>query len=163
MRSRSSLMATVLLAGAALLRSGCAGSTGGGTTPFESSTAPASSASPGTGPPTADLQVSIRADGSVESAHYRILCRGSGPLPESRHPDAARACALVAKEPKLLTGPRRGANVACTMQYGGPAVAVVNGTMDGRAVNRRFDLRDGCGIADWHAAQPLLVDQPALQ
>ena len=163
MRSRSSPMAVAVLAGAALLLSGCAGSIGGGTTPLESSTAPASSASPARGTPTTDLQVSIRADGSVESAHYRLLCRGSGALPESLHPDAARACALVAKEPKLLTGPRRGANDACTMQYGGPAVAVVNGTMDGRAVNRRFDLRDGCGIADWHAAQPLLVDQPALQ
>ncbi|MDQ0093742.1 hypothetical protein [Paeniglutamicibacter psychrophenolicus] len=163
MRSTSSFMATALLVGAALLLSGCAGSTGGGTTPFESATPPAPSTSPGTGPPTTDLQVSIRADGSVESAHYRLLCRGAGPLPESRHPDAARACALVAKEPNLLAGPRRGANVACTMQYGGPAVAVVSGTMDGRAVNRRFDLRDGCGIADWHAALALLVDQPALQ
>ena len=163
MRSRSSFMAAALLAGAAMLLSGCAGSTGTGTTPFEPSTAPASSASPAAGPPTTDLQVSIRADGSVESAYYRLLCRGAGPLPESQHPDAAQACALVAKEPKLLTGPRRGANDACTMQYGGPAVGVVSGTVDGRAVNRSFDLRDGCGIADWHAALALLAEQPGLQ
>jgi hypothetical protein len=36
---------------------------------------------------------------------------------------------------------------ACTAMYGGPAVARVTGSLDGEAVDARFDLRNGCGIA----------------
>ncbi len=161
MRSRSSLMAAALLAGAAMLLFGCAGSTGSGTTSLGPSTAPASSAPSATEAPSTDLRVSIRADGTVESAHYRLLCNGAEPLEAGAHPRGAEACALLEQHPQLLSTPD--ADRTCTMQYGGPGVGVVSGTLDGRAVNRRFDLRDGCGIADWQAALALLVDQPALQ
>jgi hypothetical protein len=35
-------------------------------------------------------------------------------------------------------------------------VAVVTGTFNGRAVNSRFSLTDGCEIARWRALSPLL-------
>ena len=156
-RTMASLFAGLLLGAAALL-AGCA-DTGG------SSQSPASPTSTGSSveAPLTDLQVSIRADGTVESVHYRLVCDGAASLPETQHPNAAQACELVQANPALLANPKPGVNEACTMQYGGPAVAVVSGTLDGRVVNREFNVRDGCGISDWDAALPLLVEKPSLQ
>lgn len=156
-RTMASLFAGLFLGAAALL-AGCADDGG-------------SSRSPGTPTSTGSsveahltyLQVSIRADGTAESVHYRLVCDGATPLPESQHPNAAKACALVQGNPALLSSPKPGVNDACTMQYGGPAVAVVDGTLDGRVVNREFNVRDGCGISDWDAALPLLVEVPSMQ
>jgi Subtilisin inhibitor-like len=38
---------------------------------------------------------------------------------------------------------------ACTQIYGGPAVALVTGTLDGRRVWARFDRENGCEINRW--------------
>lgn len=156
-RTMTSLLAG-LLVGAAALLAGCADDGG-------SSQSPASPSSTGSSveAPLTDLQVSIRADGALESAHYRLVCDGDAPLPESQHPNAAKACELVQATPALLASPKPGVNDACTMQYGGPAVGVVSGTLDGQVVNREFNVRDGCGISDWDAAVPLLVEMPSLQ
>ena len=50
--------------------------------------------------------------------------------------------------------------VACTQQYGGPAVATVRGRVGGRAVDARFDLTDGCAIARWERFAWLLGEPP---
>ncbi|KAA0977337.1 hypothetical protein FQ154_08510 [Paeniglutamicibacter gangotriensis] len=158
MQRTMTLLFAGLLLGAAALLAGCADDGG-------SSQSPASPSSTGSSveAPLTDLQVSIRADGALESAHYRLVCDGDAPLPESQHPNAAKACELVQATPALLTSPKPGVNDACTMQYGGPAVGVVSGTLDGQVVNREFNVRDGCGISDWDAAVPLLVEMPSLQ
>lgn len=156
-RTMASLFAGLLL-GAAVLLAGC-GNDGGSSQSPDPPTSTGSSVEA----PLTDLQVSIRADGTVESAHYRLVCDGSASLPESQHPNAAKACELVQANAALLASPKPGVNEACTMQYGGPAVGVVSGTLDGRVVNREFNVRDGCGISDWDAALPLLVEKTSLQ
>ena len=155
MRHRNHSLLPALLLGTVVMLSGCSdGGTG------ESSSAPTSSQ--GQGQDT-DLQISIRADGTAESAHFHLLCDGPVALERSNHPRAAAACALVDAHPQLLTEPAAGATRMCTQQYGGPAIARVTGTRDGQAVERTFDLHDGCAISDWTAALVLLVDQPSGQ
>lgn len=156
MRARIPVLLAALFLSATVALGGCADGDGHG----EASSAPATS-----GPPasqtTADLQVSIRSNGTEESSHYHLLCSGVAALPASEHPNADAACALVARQPQLLAGSKSRVDEACTMQYGGPAIAVVSGTLEGRAIERRFDRRDGCGISDWQSALPLLVDEPS--
>lgn len=48
------------------------------------------------------------------------------------------------------------ANVACTQQYGGPETAKVTGTFRGEPVDARFSRENGCQIARWEDAAPLL-------
>jgi len=48
------------------------------------------------------------------------------------------------------------ANVACTEIYGGPAVARVRGTLDGKAVDVRLNRTNGCEIARWQRNAALL-------
>lgn len=158
MRARTHSIIPALFLGAAVLLTGCAGdgNTGGG------SKAPSASAS-SDGAPSADLQISIRADGTNESDHYSLQCNGAQALETSVHPNAGEACALVAKEPQILEQSKPDAKIACTEQYGGPAVARVSGTLHGQAVERGFDLANGCAISEWQAASALLVVQPGLQ
>jgi hypothetical protein len=45
----------------------------------------------------------------------------------------------------------------CTQMYGGPETARITGRIDGRRVDATFDRTDGCGIARWELAAPLLA------
>jgi hypothetical protein len=47
-------------------------------------------------------------------------------------------------------------NVACTEIYGGPATALVRGTLAGKPVKFRFNRINGCEIARWQRNAALL-------
>jgi hypothetical protein len=47
-------------------------------------------------------------------------------------------------------------DTACTEIYGGPAVAIVTGRLDGRQVWARFTRENGCQIGRWQRLVPLL-------
>ncbi len=47
-------------------------------------------------------------------------------------------------------------DVACTQQYGGPETATVTGTFKGEQVDAKFGRQNGCEIARWEDALPLL-------
>ena len=47
-------------------------------------------------------------------------------------------------------------DVACTQQYGGPETATVTGTFKGEQVDAKFSRQNGCEIARWEDALPLL-------
>jgi hypothetical protein len=69
--------------------------------------------------------------------------------------DAAEECPEVAAlDPKVFE-PTPG-NVACTQQYGGPETATVKGTFKGEQVDAKFGRQNGCEIARWEDAAPLL-------
>lgn len=68
---------------------------------------------------------------------------------------ARRACATARRIARLLTA-RPDPDRACTQIYGGPERARVTGRIGGRSVRRVFSRTDGCGIADWRRAMPLL-------
>jgi hypothetical protein len=102
-----------------------------------------------------DLTVALtHAPGGPE--HTFILVSRSGELIESSLPDPAAAMAAVGRFGERIFFPEPGPPKLCTQQYGGPQVAVVTGTFNGRHVNCRFSLTDGCEIARWRALSPLL-------
>ena len=68
---------------------------------------------------------------------------------------AARACAHARRIAGLLARPRD-RHRACSQIYGGPERALVAGTIGGRRFRRGFTRTNGCGIADWRRAMPLL-------
>jgi hypothetical protein len=69
--------------------------------------------------------------------------------------DVADDCPEVdALDPKVFE-PTPG-NVACTQQYGGPETATVKGTFKGEQVDATFSRQNGCEIARWEDALPLL-------
>jgi hypothetical protein len=47
-------------------------------------------------------------------------------------------------------------DVACNEIYGGPQVAEIRGTLQGRPVNARFDRTNGCEIERWERIRFLL-------
>jgi hypothetical protein len=128
------------LAGPALavaLLAGC-GESGG-------ATAPATSAS-------VSLTLAVRYDdgaGRVRSG--RLTCAAGGAHADGAlagGPPPARLCTQAKAVAPVLTK-RRSARIACTQVYGGPQTLQVTGTIDGRAVKRRFARTNGCEIADF--------------
>ena len=90
-------------------------------------------------------------DGAGRVRTGRLTCaageqRATGALAD-RAP-AARLCTQARALRPLLFKQRDG-RVACTQLYGGPQTLRVTGTIDGRAVNRRFARTNGCEIADF--------------
>jgi hypothetical protein len=97
----------------------------------------------------------VRDDGAVRHvAHLR--CSGARASADGylRGVGARRACRRARRVASLLTTapPRR----ACTQIYGGPERARVTGSIGGRRVARAFSRTNGCQIADWTRAVPLL-------
>jgi hypothetical protein len=68
----------------------------------------------------------------------------------------AVACDRLAAGGRRLFAPV-GSGALCTQIYGGPQVALVTGTIDGRRVWARFQRRDGCEIARWKRVSPWLL------
>ena len=97
------------------------------------------------GAPTVDLVISVMSpQGSRET---ELECDASA---RSRRCEAARGLAgFLAKQP-----PR---DRVCTQIYGGPETARVRGTIGVRRIDRRFSKTNGCEIADWERAEPLLA------
>lgn len=101
-------------------------------------------------------------DGAGRTASGRLACtpgaqRASGAI-AGRVP-AARLCARVRAIAELLTQPPP-ARRACTRIYGGPQTIRVTGTLDGRAVERRFTRRNGCELADYARVAGALSVRP---
>jgi hypothetical protein len=48
------------------------------------------------------------------------------------------------------------ADVACTLQHGGPDTARVTGTLRGETIDARFSLVNGCEISRWERVSGLL-------
>jgi hypothetical protein len=70
-------------------------------------------------------------------------------------PEDSQLCRAVAALDAKVFEPTPG-NVACTQQYGGPETARVTGTLRGERVDARFSRENGCEIARWEDAAPLL-------
>ena len=119
------------------------------TAPTPSATTPEPPAAPG--PVTASLTVTLDETGSGAVRTLTLTCDPVG----GDHPDPAAACAaLAAAGPAAFDPPP--ADRMCTEQFGGPQVAVVEGTVGGVPVSARFSRTDGCEIGRWDALAPLL-------
>jgi hypothetical protein len=107
------------------------------------------------GPSAANLEVVVRAGGpGTPARRSTIQCAGLGPG-SAGSPACERLGGLTAAA--LAPTP---ATTACAEVFGGPAVASVNGTIQGRRVSARFSLRDACEIKRWRRNRALLGKPP---
>ena len=116
---------------------------------------PTASPSAATSDPVTLTVTFSRRPGGRSVAHLR--CRGSRATADGflRAVGARRACAHARRVSGLLTSgpdPHR----ACTEIFGGPERALVTGRIGDRRVRRSFKRTDGCEVADWRRAMPLL-------
>jgi hypothetical protein len=96
----------------------------------------------------ADLEVTYNADGEggQDFEPVAVKCDSA---------EDSETCAKIAEvEPKAFE-PTPG-NVACTQQYGGPEIVTVTGTFRGEEVNATFSRQNGCEIARFRDAAPIL-------
>ncbi|MGG5172330.1 serine protease inhibitor [Pseudarthrobacter sp. J1738] len=107
--------------------------------------------------PSIDLTVTlVEAPGAPEYV-FRLLTTADGaPAPECTVSDPPAALNAVVRFGDEIFFPQPGPPKLCTQQYGGPAVATVTGSFNGRDVNSTFTRTDGCEIARWKALAPLL-------
>ena len=102
-------------------------------------------APPGATPTAAALaELTVEVDPGGKRATVRCAC-----------PDDSELCRAVDALDASVFEPTPG-NVACTQQYGGPETAKVTGTFRGEPVDARFSRENGCQIARWEDAAPLL-------
>jgi hypothetical protein len=116
---------------------------------------PTASPSAATSDPVTLTVTFSRRPGARSVAHLR--CRGSRATADGflRAVGARRACAHARAVSGLLTSgpdPHR----ACSEIFGGPERALVTGRIGERRVRRSFKRTDGCEVADWRRAMPLL-------
>ncbi|MGW7431318.1 SSI family serine proteinase inhibitor [Streptomyces sp. NPDC054861] len=102
------------------------------------------------------LTVTIAKSGHREAdGTFKLECGGEA---GGDHPAAHNACRRLGqladegRDPFAPVGKDR----FCTQQYGGPAVAHVEGTWQGRRVDADFSRADGCEIARWENLEPVL-------
>lgn len=94
--------------------------------------------------PAVDLTVTVRGPGGEQQ--FELQCE---PDDERRPCETARRLTdFLASEP-----PR---DRVCTQIYGGPETGRIVGTIGERRIDRRFSKTNGCEIADWRRAEPLL-------
>jgi hypothetical protein len=92
---------------------------------------------------TADLQISLSVKGSEQpSKLWTLHCPAGGTLP-----DAAAACTKLGEIDDPFAPVPKG--TACTQIYGGPEIASVSGTFDGKPVDTQFSRGDGCELERW--------------
>jgi hypothetical protein len=88
-------------------------------------------------------------------AHVRCTAAGNRVDGFLRAVGAPRACRTARRIAGLLASgpdPHR----ACSQIYGGPERALVTGTIGGRRIRHGFTRTNGCGVAEWRRAMPLL-------
>ncbi len=122
---------------------------GGCATPAETGGGAQSSPSPTPG--ATELTITVTATPTAPVQTWTLSC---APV-AGTHPNAATACAFVSHGSADLLAPVP-AGLACAQIFGGPAVATVKGTWQGKSVDARFARNDGCEVARWDALKPLI-------
>jgi hypothetical protein len=82
---------------------------------------------------------------------WTLTCPAGGTLP-----DAARACERLEELGTRAFAPTP-KDVVCAQIYGGPEVAEVTGTFEGRPVNARFTRIDACEMERWKRVEFLFA------
>jgi ABC-type transport system substrate-binding protein len=142
---------------AALLALAAAGCSSAGTTAATSTASPSAAPGPGgvVGGGTSVVVTVVPGDGSAGST-WTLSCDP----PSGDHPAPDQACEWLASARDLDPDPLDpvGGDVACTEIYGGAQTATVTGTLAGEPLDSAFSRTNGCEIARWDAALPLLVE-----
>jgi hypothetical protein len=95
--------------------------------------------------PATRLTVTVWPQGREQGGEqeWTLECDPAG----GTHPSPEAACAALAKSPGALEPVP--ADAMCTMIFGGPEEARIEGTLDGRAVDASFSRSNGCELARW--------------
>ncbi|WP_119726442.1 SSI family serine proteinase inhibitor [Thermomonospora amylolytica] len=110
--------------------------------------APPASVSPA---PRTELTVEVRDRPGMPAVTWTLTCDPAG----GTHPRPQAACqALAAADRPFEPVPE---DAACTQIHGGDQTARVTGTWRGDRVDARFTRLNGCEIARWQKAAPLLT------
>jgi hypothetical protein len=127
------------LAGALLL-AGCGSSGNSAATPSDSGVVRPRTAQ-------TELTVTVRGAPAATATTWKLTCDPTG----GDHPDAQAACAALAAAKKQAKDPfaPTPADQMCTQIYGGPQVAAVKGTWQGKKVDATFSRKNGCEIQRW--------------
>ncbi|MEW1700031.1 SSI family serine proteinase inhibitor [Streptomyces sp. NPDC093249] len=77
---------------------------------------------------------------------------------DGNHPAREDACARLGRLAEEGANPFKEvpADQICTQVYGGPALAHITGTWQGRSVDARFSRANGCEIDRWEKLEPVL-------
>lgn len=99
------------------------------------------------------LMIEVLGEPDAEPSKHWLTCQPTG----GSHPQAAAACRRL----NHLTGdpfqPVPPGSM-CTMMYGGPQRATVEGIARGKPVAAEFNRTNGCEIARWDALVPVLPE-----
>ena len=96
-----------------------------------------------TGAPSTSLVVTVDADGDGPAAAKDARCEGS-------------SCPQVPSKAFAPVNKRQ----VCTDIFGGPQTATIEGRVRGEVVSAKFSRQNGCEIARWNLAAPLLELAP---
>jgi hypothetical protein len=121
------------------------------------------SAEPAGRPPVPDgveLVLTVRETPGGQTRRATLRCAGARARATGYLADRARPACRAARRLAGLLASEPPKHRVCTQVYGGPERARVRGTVEGRAVDRRFGRADGCEIADFERAAPLLRVAP---
>ena len=131
------LAAAIALAGCGSERSGA----GSAATPSGSGVV-----RPGT-PPQTDLTVSVKPSPEAPAKTWKLTCDPVG----GTHPEAQAACAALTAAAQKGADPfaPTAKDQMCTQIYGGPQVATVKGTWNGKPVDATFSRKNGCEVKRW--------------
>jgi hypothetical protein len=108
------------------------------------------STSPSSGATSLTIEISPgKGEGLTKS--WTLMCPDGGTLPNPE-----QACEqLDAVDKPFAPVPK---DVSCTEVYGGPQVATVSGTYQGRPVSTTFTRTNGCEIARWNQVRFLFPE-----
>ena len=150
-RAAAALVGTALVAAVVVIVVGVAGAQ---FAPGDAGGAP-SPARAADDPVDLTVRYTRRPGGRRQVAHVRCTTARATADGWLRAVGARRACAHARRILALLTRPRDPQR-ACAEIFGGPERASVTGRIGARRVRHGFERSDGCEVADWRSAQPLL-------
>jgi hypothetical protein len=162
---------------AALILTGCKDGQGAAEVqPSDQASQPAQTATPATpgsqsptsqpaAPPLSTaktkLTITVRAAPTAKPTTRTLTCDPPG----GTVPHAADACAALAKAAKAKGDPFAPTpkGQMCTQIYGGPEVATVKGTWNGKPVDATFGRKNGCELKRWNDLAPLFGPVPPVR
>lgn len=107
----------------------------------------------------AQVRLSIEAhDGRGAVKRAQLVCNGGDVT--ARGLPADRKLCTTARNLAPFLSEKPPADRVCTQIYGGPETARIAGQIEGGRIDRRFSRSDGCRVADWDRAQPLIPLEP---
>ncbi|MEU6746427.1 SSI family serine proteinase inhibitor [Spirillospora sp. NPDC046719] len=109
------------------------------------------------GPSADSLTIQVKASAQAPATTYTLTCDPAG----GDHPKAADACAALTKvKDPFAPVPK---DRMCTDIYGGPEVATVKGTWQGKPIDTTFKRNDGCQLHRWSEIAPVFGPVPKVR